>query len=869
MAYRKAAPNGTSSTATREIAALDFLLNIPLSKEEEIVRSGLEAEQIKIGEGRGILLDRSHSIDDEEKMEIGLDAEGLGGVMNENSDSLGWWQPMIRKNKEFFSAEEERMKAREQLELETGELERPDGNDALSAMEEGTLSAMNQGRTASHLSLSHLSSLHHKNNVDVTFAPGRRLHGADATVVRIPREEAQTERNTTMRTVVRKALVREWEQQMVSSVPNAGGNNESGKQSTSILDGRVFFSGMSSYPMAVFSVIKYEPKKEEEIIRRRKLEALGGGGSQFVMPSRDWRGISYRYLLPRTEKKNKSFNRIINQGKKEAFDKRRRRLLRKKRAKRRERRRNRKLKEKKVENLNIGVSKESNTASGGDISIDSMPSFDSEDGGDVSSDSVLLFDSDASNESYNIHASKNDEDSLSSSSSEDSTSYYPGFLDDPQMVQGRHRHVMVGDKVTGCVVSSTIHFVKPSDLKADLNKQFREKFDQWEPPKAQRKYIGARVIEGCYTLVDPTDSIAKQEENDHLTSDDEGAVSRRNRKPSISTEIENIRMPISLTLSKIRNIKKQALLACINANLEVSTVALACVYFERLCLDCRVDKSNRRLTFAACLLIAIKINEANVALEHEQPSKITKKGVGVLKSWIRSKKDGDVFASLLEFFTHEWSLSLKTLFAAEFGVFAALGFKLQATPSQVAFHFKKIMKALEWNPMNYLGEEMYDMWQECLSEEAIRENQKDRRHKERQRRKEEKFLKLQRELQIMEAKNNSHRRKMSASIYDSIDDSESRVINTSTFEVGIEEANIGNTPPKGQKTKKAGLNIFNRIGLKRSTQNLNTLISPRRIYKNSEIEEVTDNRFLPPRSMSSPNLVGEHNSFEKEDEIKG
>jgi hypothetical protein len=65
----------------------------------------------------------------------------------------------------------------------------------------------------------------------------------------------------------------------------------------------------------------------------------------------------------------------------------------------------------------------------------------------------------------------------SNSSSDESTTYVPGFLDDPEMVQGKHRHVMIGDSVTGCVVSSTILFVRPSDLKEDLNRQFRDRFD--------------------------------------------------------------------------------------------------------------------------------------------------------------------------------------------------------------------------------------------------------------------------------------------------------------------------------------------------------------------------------------------------------
>ena len=72
---------------------------------------------------------------------------------------------------------------------------------------------------------------------------------------------------------------------------------------------------------------------------------------------------------------------------------------------------------------------------------------------------------------------------VSSSSSEESTTYEPGYLDDPEMKKGKHRTAMVGDKVTGCVVSSIIHYVSPADLKTDLNRQFRQRFDQWEPPK--------------------------------------------------------------------------------------------------------------------------------------------------------------------------------------------------------------------------------------------------------------------------------------------------------------------------------------------------------------------------------------------------
>lgn len=40
-----------------------------------------------------------------------------------------------------------------------------------------------------------------------------------------------------------------------------------------------------------------------------------------------------------------------------------------------------------------------------------------------------------------------------------------------------------------------------------------------------------------------------------------------------------------LSLSKIRNLKRETLTSCQRLNLEVATVAMACVYFEKLVLS--------------------------------------------------------------------------------------------------------------------------------------------------------------------------------------------------------------------------------------------------------------------------------------------
>lgn len=106
-----------------------------------------------------------------------------------------------------------------------------------------------------------------------------------------------------------------------------------------------------------------------------------------------------------------------------------------------------------------------------------------------------------------------------------------------------------------------------------------------------------------------------------------------------------------------------------------------------------------------------------------------------------------MFASLLEFFTQEWNISLKHLFAAEWGVFAALQFRLKAKPSDVAFHFRRLMKTLGYDPRRYLGSQVYGNWQQALAEEEFRRQEWEARVQAKRERQEKKKLKqLQREI---------------------------------------------------------------------------------------------------------------------------
>lgn len=86
-------------------------------------------------------------------------------------------------------------------------------------------------------------------------------------------------------------------------------------------------------------------------------------------------------------------------------------------------------------------------------------------------------------------------------------------------------------------------------------------------------------------------------------------------------------------------------------------------------------------------------------------------------------------------------------------MFAALGFSLHASPSQAAFHFKRLMKTLDWNPLDYLGTTMYNQWQKALADEEERRAKRERRREVRRKRKEEQLLNLHIEIE------NEYRRK--------------------------------------------------------------------------------------------------------------
>ncbi|XP_028924639.1 CDK5 and ABL1 enzyme substrate 1 isoform X1 [Ornithorhynchus anatinus] len=117
--------------------------------------------------------------------------------------------------------------------------------------------------------------------------------------------------------------------------------------------------------------------------------------------------------------------------------------------------------------------------------------------------------------------------------------YDPDLLDDPQWPCGKHKRVLIFPSY----MTTVIDYVKPSDLKKDMNETFKEKF------------------------------------------------------PHIKLTLSKIR-------SLKREMRKLAQEEC---GFEEPTVAMAFVYFEKLALKGKLNKQNRKLCAGACVLLAAKI----------------------------------------------------------------------------------------------------------------------------------------------------------------------------------------------------------------------------------------------------------------------
>jgi hypothetical protein len=292
---------------TREIAALDFLLGIPLEKEASIVHAGFNSRLQVDKQDQEISKIGAHSHHHHHQQHHGKHsfineaAATFGGTLASSKDitPMHWWEKLISNNS---TADKARL-LRERLELEEKELEKPNlvqvsGDDNQTYRTETTdleklefqASKLECESPAREKVMEHHSAANQKIKLPAveTFlvaqhvAPGRRLDGREASFMKPPKIACTMDKLHLGRSVAATSELREWEVRLAHGIDR--------KDAKGLLDGRAFFSSQQGYPFAVFSLVRYEPKKEEAARRRRKVEELGGGGFQFVMPARDWRG---------------------------------------------------------------------------------------------------------------------------------------------------------------------------------------------------------------------------------------------------------------------------------------------------------------------------------------------------------------------------------------------------------------------------------------------------------------------------------------------------------------------------------------------------------------------------------------------------
>ena len=193
-------------------------------------------------------------------------------------------------------------------------------------------------------------------------------------------------------------------------------------------------------------------------------------------------------------------------------------------------------------------------------------------------------------------------------------------------------------------------------------------------------------------------------------------------------------IPPSLTLSKIRNLKRETLEYWKKHDLEISTLALAVVYFEKLIIRKVVIKSNRKLKFATCLLLAFKFNESTIVAEDDNVNQAINEEQQLQRGNSLGNNTNDVSrprfryenenesaksaSSIFEAAQHMYGIGKKEIIKNEMQVFSELSFGLFTDPDDVVEHFNRLLRVIELRPHEYLSRAGFLFWRQQNTTQA-------------------------------------------------------------------------------------------------------------------------------------------------------
>lgn len=160
-----------------------------------------------------------------------------------------------------------------------------------------------------------------------------------------------------------------------------------------------------------------------------------------------------------------------------------------------------------------------------------------------------------------------------------------------------------------------------------------------------------------------------------------------------------------LTFTMIRTLRQKVTSMWFKFGGDLCTVALAFVFFDKLVLlKGVVNKENRRLTMACCLLLAFKLNE-------QQENVVSTK---IIPSLVPGPAISDIWGPIED----TLGVHRKQVVKSEFTVFSLLGFSMHLRVAEVMPAFERCIFAVGKTREAYIDNDMWQLQQEAMAMEA-------------------------------------------------------------------------------------------------------------------------------------------------------